>query len=1506
MNNAVEEQEEVLEGIAIIGLAGRFPGGRSVDQFWEDLLAGREMISFFTEEELTESNISRSLLDDPKYVRAAGYLDGFEQFDAAFFKMTNMDAETTDPQHRLFLEVAWEALENAGYDPETFDGRIGVYGGAGTNNYRERITGNPQLSDKFNGLQVMTGNAPDMLATQVAYKLNLKGPSMTVQTACSTSLVAVHQACQSLNLYESDVMLAGGVSIRSLQKEGYLYQEGSILSPDGHCRPFDAAAKGTVPSDGACIVVLKRYRDAVRDGDTIYAVIRGSAVNNDGSLKTGFTAPSIDGQVQVIADALAIADAEPGTIQYIETHGTGTSLGDPIEMQALNIAYHTDDEVPKRRIGSVKSNIGHLDTAAGVASLIKTALSLKHNQIPPTLHFQEGNPEIDWSLSRCEVNDRVSAYDRDQGPARAAVSSFGIGGTNAHVILQEAVEAPAQTADRGPQLLVLSACTESALRHAAGKLAEDLPHKQAIPLADIAYTLQAGRRAFANRLAVVANDHEQAAEVLTSRSDSRRVSIGQVNGESAPLVFLFPGQGAQYVYMARELYDTETLFRETFDRCAEQIRRETGTDLRSLVYPQAGEEEHARELLNQTQWTQPAVFAIEYALAKLLISFGLQPSAMIGHSIGEYVAAVLSGVMRAEDALSLIIKRAALMQKLPAGGMLAVGLSEREVRPLLADGLSIAAVNGPEACVVAGHEEAIAELHNRLREREVAATRLNTSHAFHSAMMDPILPQFAELARGLMFGTPQIPYLSNVSGTWITAEQATDPAYYVKHLREAVRFAEGVSALLEGGNAPLFLEVGPGNVLTTLVHQQAKRDERPVTGVFSSLRHRNDPISDVTHLLHVIGQLWVHGARMDWNGLHGGTPRRRVPLPTYPFERKPYLLPVPEQSHSHIAPARKDADHWQYLPSWQRTAPVTALKQKTDALGTILIFADRHGCGEAVSQALRHQGRRAILVQDGNAFASVDEDVYMLDAADKHSYAALFHELKQSDRFPTHVLHAWSVGTPTSYAESQHRGFSSIIRLAQAYIESEGELPLNILALTSELEDVLGDTVQASERATLYGALRVIQQENPLFRTRALDIRLHEASASAEHLAQELLTDDDSFKMAYRGAMRFVETFVPIRVNTPSTAVLREGGFYLITGAAQPYGRAYAEHLAGSCNARLLLLDAADSESAEHLSHLGRFVTIDLMDAEAIRCTLITTAEEWGPVRGVIHAANRREEDLIPMHMPEPLEQTVSANVLSTLALQAALEGQELDFFLLHNTLIAQVGGIGQVDTCASAAFRDAFAHAARAAGMPALSVNWTHWQPDTWKTQTMENMPELQEKLRDLHLTIGITQEEAMQQLESILHSGLVQTIVAPVSLERILEEQHALAALSFSRTRGEGIPSPPTNAVYDDAPANEAEEKVASIWQEMMGLERIGIHDDFFMLGGNSLLAIQIIARMRTMFGVEVPMTAIFESPTISGLAEAVMALQLEQVNEEELDSLLDEIEGLSDEEIALLLGV
>ena len=882
------------DGVAIIGLAGRFPGASTIDKLWSNLCEGSESITFF-EKEAIHPSIDTTIRDNPNYIRARGILEHPDQFDASFFNISPRQAEILDPQNRIFLELAWTALEDAGCVPEKFKGLISVFAGKSESTYlANHINSNPRSKNPIDDFQIMVANEKDYLPTFISYHLDLKGPSVNVQTACSTSLVAVCQAFDSLMTFQCDVALAGGISIVCPQQCGYLWADGTIFSKDGHCRPFDSQSEGTVFGSGAGIVVLKRLEDALNDRDQIYAVIRGTALNNDGSAgKMSFMAPSVDGQANVIAMAHANAGLHPEAISYIEAHGTATPLGDPIEIEALTQAFRT--KTLKNgfcAIGSIKSNFGHLDTAAGIAGLIKTALALKNRKLPPIIHFKKPNPNIDFENTPFYVNTQLSDWTNEKKPRFAGVSSFGVGGTNAHVVLEEAPDVDEHVLTEPWYLLVLSANTKPALEAATLNISNHIRRCNSSSLEDVAFTLQVGRKAFKYRRMLICQNKDDALRALEP-IDPARVTTGLKHQADRQVVFMFSGQGTQHIHMGTELYKHEKIFRDHVDACTDYLTPRIGFDLREILYPAPNKENDAENIINQTAISQVALFVIESALSRLWIELGVTPEAMIGHSIGEYVAAYQSGVFSLESVLQLVVERGELMQAQAPGKMLALNLSEEDAKEFVNEELSIASVNAPRQCVISGPAKNINELKKKLTETrspkslQVKYIELNTSHAFHSSMMESAMQPFTKMVKMAHPKEPKIPFISNLTGEWITAEQAVDPNYWAKHLRHTVRFSKGIRSLIKNGNY-LLLEMGPGQLLGNLARAHQIGDGSITT--LPSLPHPNQKQPDYAFFLNSIGRYWLTGGRVKWERLYQHVHPKKISLPTYPFEGKRYWI----------------------------------------------------------------------------------------------------------------------------------------------------------------------------------------------------------------------------------------------------------------------------------------------------------------------------------------------------------------------------------------------------------------------------------------------------------------------------------------------------------------------------------------------------------------------------------------------------------------------------------------
>lgn len=1521
-NKKPEHDENLNLGydIAVIGMAGKFPGANNVDELWEVLKKGIDTITFFSDDELKESGISTDKFEKVNFVRAKPMLEDIEYFDATFFGYTPKEAEIMDPQMRIMHECAWHALEEAGYDPDTYEGAIGFYAGAQDHfawEARVFMTG-AALPSNFATYQFSN---KDHVSTRIAYKFNLSGPSFTVETQCSTSMVAIHLACQALLYGECDMAMAGGVTAFVPKKACYLYQEGMILSPDGHIRTFDERAKGSIFGEGAGVVVLKPIEEAISDGDNILAVIKSSFITNDGSKKVSYSAPGVEGMTRAIKGALELAQVEVESIGYVECHGTATALGDQIEVEALKTAFNTD----KKQfcwIGATKSNLGHLDNAAGVTSFIKTVLTLKHRLIPPTLHFENPNPILDLENSPFVVNRELTEW-KGAYPLKAGVNCFGVGGTNVHVILQEPPHVQSVTPSplRKYQLLLLSAKTETALRKATENLGAHLKNNPGICLADAAYTLQVGRKAFPHRRAVVCTSADDASAVLAKQEtssghkpSSRQPVVVQTflnRKDNRSIYFIFSGLGSQYVNMGLDLYREEPVFRDQIDDCFKRLQPLVKEDLKGILYPANDKIEDAKEKIKQSEVSQILLFIFEYALAKLLMKWGINPHGVMGYSFGEYTAACIAGVFSLEDALKLIVSRGRLVQQMPEGAMLSVPLTIDQLKPLLNDDLSIAVDNGP-SCIVSGARAVVHEFEKQLKEKKYMCMPLDTSHAVHSKLMEPILKKLEEEISHITLNEPRIPLIANATGRAATEGELTTPSYWSRHLRGTVEFARGIKELVKE-SASIFIEIGPGWDLSSLVLRYIEDDSDQ--HVINPVKHPKKNIPDVYYLLSKLGWLWLYGINIDWSAFYCHEKRRRIPLPKYPFERLRYWPEGEVEKKSFEGLSKKasgklpDIADWFSLFEWERSQLMTDRQSLPAKQSCWLVFRNELDfCSQLVNRLYREEVD-LIIIEKGSSFSRLSEGKYTINPRSCDDFYALMKEVQRINRKPVNVVYLWTIGN--DHYENLNReildtaqdlGLYAVFYLVRAIGKLRIKERIIFNLVTNELHEVIGDEEIFPEKSTVLPLAKSIQQEFTNIKCRCVDIVLPEPQQLKESPLVDQLWEEFSRKpsatvIAYRGNHRWVETYKPIRLEEidGDLALLRKKGVYLITGGLGNVGFLLAKYLARTLKAKLILMgrtllpprneweeylaahEVADSISRKiskvlELEKMGSEVatfSADVTDEEAMKQVISEAEEQLGSINGIIHAAgivDPRTFLLLNSIEKEHFLIQFQPKVYGTLVLHQLFRDKDLDFCLLISSPASILGGLGFAAYGAANMFLDAFAYRVnRSNGTRWITVNWGDWEKEEKKDRITSVGVELD--------TMLMEPEEGVETFRRILHYCRVSQIV--VSAGDMKDRFNQWVKLEFledqdktGKKRSKSLKPRPSLIEPYVAPGNPIEETIVDMWINIFGYEKIGIHDNFFELGGDSLKLLQVASQLNEA-GFKVELKEIFDHQSISELA-------------------------------------
>lgn len=1494
--------EPWTDGIAIIGMSARFSRSRNLREYWQRLIDGEVLIDDLQHDHLRRNGVAPAALVDPNYVRRGSVIEDADCFDREFFGLSRREAEILDPQHRVFLECAWEALENAGRTG--LHERVGIFAGAGVNTYMLQILGNSEILRSVGDYQLMLANDKDYLATRAAYKLNLRGPAVTVQTACSTSLSAVHLACRSLLNQECSMALAGGVSISFPQAVGYTFIPGMILSPDGYCRPFDARSKGTVPGRGAGVVVLKRLSQAIADRDSIVAVIRGSAWNNDGSEKVGYTAPSIHGQTEVIRAALASANIDSSRVSYVETHGTATELGDAIEFAALSEVFEAETRKRPLHLGAVKANMGHADVAAGVAGLIKAALAVRSGLIPPTPTFATSNPILEIERTCFAMSSSVVdwSHDRDRW---AGVSSFGIGGTNVHVVLStspavEYGESETQT----PRIYPVSTRSAPSLSVACEQLSRELIRDTSLSPLDVTTTLQLGRHEFDFRRAVVASSCAEAGAFLQEKSGKHLSETGL----RRDVVLLFPGQGQQFLGMAENLYHHDAEFQRLIDSGCTLLEERTGLDIRPFLL--GASTASLSERLRDTEIAQPTLFCIEYALADRLSSLGVDPTGVLGHSLGELSAAAVAGVFSFEDGLLLAAERGRLMANTPAGLMLAVMLPAERLRSFLGDELWLAAENGPKMSVASGPVSAIEMLERKLAAEKVASIRLNSKNAFHTPLMADAAKAFAKAVAAVTRYTPKIPWLSNVTGTWISQSEAQNPQYWASQMLSPVRFT---SCLKELANRPrLLMEVGPGDALLGIARQQLPESLRiPCLGVEA---HRS---SDRRIFFEALAAAWESGISIQWNRLDIETTGRRVALPTYPFERQRYWIDRPAQVDSTVSPTSSatsqagsslpssDSDKissWFYVPCWQSTPPAPlVLPPQSERKECWLALSAEGGLSEQLTSALRKQGHTVIALKAGAEFDWHEESATFnpLHAA---QFELVWKQINSSGLEPGGLLCLPGFNKNGSIYEA-------IIRLLQTAGPSRRHLN-RFEFITAALESVSGEPVEDNDGGDLAGLARAISLEFAGSECRTIDLEQSDGTSSQilAQLLAELSTRGSGLAVGLRRGTRWQKTWARAPLKPSADSPFRDAGVYIICGGTGGIGHILAKHLLLQHGARVVvtgrsaLPDRGDWESwiANHSEsdatsrRIRRFESLkraggevvylpaDISDSQAMLSVFEQTEKLFGPLNGVIHAAGLAGGSRMLFQSLEEAQAIRSPKIEGSRVLADLASGRSLDFLLFCSSISSVSPAPTESAYATANAFQNKFAEYCRTTlQIPAVAIAFDAWREVGMMADAV--VPE------GLQCYIDERKRHAMDNEEGI------------EVIRRVLSNWHGAQILTSTTDLG----APPPSATTHQSPSLESAHAepqgvesrelavITEIWKDLLGVDTVNPSDNFFNLGGHSLMGTMMIARIREQLGVTLSMRDVFDAQTPARLVELVHTsdksmiiseLHCPQVNHEE----------------------
>lgn len=1484
VTESLEIEESKNCDIAIIGMNGRFPGAENISIFWENLKEGIDSISHYSEEELYDLGFSEKDIENPNYVKSYGSVHGKEYFDAEFFGYSSKDAEFVNPQTRLLLESVWSALEDGGYNPESYKGSIGMFAG-----------GNPNMSwflssyfskNEMSDIEVVQLSEPSYMSTRVSYNLNLKGPSYYTYSACSTAMVNMVIACDNLNNRTCDMALAGGVTAESESKTGYMYSEGSIFSSDGHCRPFSIDAGGTVFGEGSGILLLKRLEDAIRDNDNIHAVIKGYGTNNDGNKKAGYTAPSVIGQADLIRSVQKKAGVTPETITYIEAHGTGTKMGDPIEIEALKMAFNTE----KRQycgIGSVKSNIGHLVCAAGAAGVIKTILSLKNKQIPPSIHVDKENPLLNIEDSPFYINKKLKEWKTDGIPLRAGVSSYGIGGTNAHMILEEAPAIEKGYQDKKHEIINMSALSESALNKNIRNLLSFLKNNRELNLSDISYTLNVGRKCFENRYSVAVSSVDNLIDKLENEIKFPLDSVRNNVNIKQTIAFMFPGQGSQYSKMGYDLYEGEKVFREAVDECFKILKKLRDIDFKDVIY--------GNDDIDGSHVSSCSMFIIEYGMTMLLKSRGINPDILIGHSLGEYTAACISGVLSLEDTLTLVYDRGLLIQRLSSGAMLSVFIEKEELLSLLDDTISLAVENSDSLYAVSGSVESISKFKIKLDSGGYGYKELKVTHAFHSYMLEPILDDFRATLNKLTFNKSNIPYVSNVTGELITYDEVKSVEYWVDHFRGTVKFNGGLKYLLQDENT-ILLEVGPGTSLTSLVNINADKLEKHIA--VNTLRHAMEEVSDELFFNNSLSSIWVYGGEIDWEEYYSHENRRRISLPTYAFDKVYYgklfnKMLDKSKFDRVLGGAESSSKHITYLPSWKRKE---IPKNDNKKQYKYLLFMDDKGVTDKLRDKIVKLGNKVITVKPGDEYSNINDKEYFIDPNNSGHYMKLFQELKSNDNIPEVIIHSWSLSDPEnkevtieSVNIAKKYGFYSAFYITKSLGNLDIVKDIKIYFISNEIYEVFGHENISPAQSLLSAATKVITKEYSNIKCCNLDLTSIDAIESSykliDQLCNEIYHPITEFQVAFRQNNRWILNYEEIDLdNNFGKSRLKEKGVYIILGGLGGIGLTFGKSLSDDYCARLALttrsefpnrsdweLIASGEIESRHKAKILKLLEIETSGSEVIvykadisnkadmERLVTSVVEKWGSIDGVIHAAGLADGKIIKLREKSDIDDVLKSKIDGTIVLMDVLSKYNLDFVLLCSSIASVTGKFGQFAYTAANQFLDSFAASYKSKGLDVISINWPGWK-DVGMFADSKYFTDEEKREECINPSVG------SEILNRVLEADFPNIIVSKYEVNSLIEMHKVF---NVEDQVGNTVSSRPDLDTEYIPPTNDTEEILVGIWQNILGLEKVGISDNYSLLGGNSLKSISFISKCYKSLGVKLTLENLYKLPTVKELA-------------------------------------